>query len=420
MLGIDLVRPLEEIWREVLDMVGHSHGWPTSHDVARLGARVAELSAAYNDPERARSGAREGGAARLGFSFARDVPKGAAAVRELLAVGALPREGPLRVLDLGAGLGAMTWGLHRARAAAGGSGSLDATWVDGDGAALDLGLEVLRERQRRSQGAERLTATPLKATVDASSAMGGAALRDRGPFDLVFVGHVLSELDVGAEPLARAATHAAWLQLLLDRYVAPSGSLVVVEPALRERTRHLHRVRDALLAKAGAAVFAPCTHAEGCPALADERDWCHENLRIDLPPWLVPVARAAGLRYEGLTFSYVVLRKDGATLNRTAPAPPPGKRLRVVSDRIKSKGKLDLFLCGEFGSEAGTPVVGRVRTTRLDRDASDVNRVWQRLGRGDVVDVAPALDVRRPRVGASNEVSLVGAEAGAAARREVR
>ncbi|MGH7434267.1 MAG: hypothetical protein ACRENE_01170, partial [Polyangiaceae bacterium] len=76
MLGIDLVRPLDEAWREIVDAVGRSRGWPTSRDPARLGALVAALSVAYNDARQARASVQDAGAARLGFSFVRDVPKG--------------------------------------------------------------------------------------------------------------------------------------------------------------------------------------------------------------------------------------------------------------------------------------------------------------------------------------------------------
>src|SRR4051812_45708086 len=99
------VRPLEEPWRDVIDAVLAKRGADTS----RLAARVAELSKAYNT-----SGARPAVPldARIAFSFARDVPKGGAAVRELLPTISTP----LRIVDLGAGLGAMTWGIVRALA----------------------------------------------------------------------------------------------------------------------------------------------------------------------------------------------------------------------------------------------------------------------------------------------------------------
>jgi hypothetical protein len=119
MVGFELVQPLDAQWRRSLDAVARARGWPSSGDVGKLAASVAKLSAAYNDPGRARASVREAGAARLGFAFARDVPKAAGAVRELLATGGLRSSGFLRVLDLGSGLGAMTWGLVRALQACG-------------------------------------------------------------------------------------------------------------------------------------------------------------------------------------------------------------------------------------------------------------------------------------------------------------
>src|SRR5258708_1037010 len=291
MLGLDLVRPLDAGWREVIDAVARSRGWPTTRDAARLGALVEALAGAYNDPKRARASARQMGAARLGFSFARDVPKGSAAVRELVALGLLPRSGPLRVLDVGAGLGAMTWGVLGARAAAGGAGPVEATWIDADAEALEIGMDLVRERARRSTAGPELRVTPVHARVT-GGLLEGLTGRAGARFDLVLVGHLLSEMDGASDAAPRAAAHGAWLRLLLERHVAPDGSLVVVEPALRDRSRHLHRVRDAVVASGGASVLAPCTHAFPCPALATEGDWCHEDLSVDLPAWLVPVARA--------------------------------------------------------------------------------------------------------------------------------
>jgi hypothetical protein len=233
-------------------------------------------------------------------------------------------------------------------------------------------------------------------------------------FDLVLAGQVLSELDRGLADDERVRRHAALLLGWLDRRVDADGSLVVVEPALRDRTRHLHRVRDAILEGSlgqGAArevtVFAPCLHAAPCPALAREGDWCHEDLDVDLPPWLVPVARAAGLRHEGLTFSYLVLRKDGARLADSIVAPPGATRLRVVSALMPSKGKTEAFVCGEIEAR-----VVRARAVRLDRNAAPSNAAWERVGRGDVIAVSQPPAVRnKPEAFAIDrtaEVSLSG------------
>ncbi len=403
MEGHALVRPLEDDWRDTLDAVARSRSWPTSRDVARLAARVVELSAAYNDPARARAAVRDAGSARLGFSFARDVPKGAAAVRELVAAGAMPRDGTLRVLDLGAGLGATTWGLARALAVARFTGAIEATWVDSDPEALELGTAIVRDRGGREG------AIDLRVRTRILPAGGSLASAVSGRFDVVLVGQLLSELDVSSPDELRLQRHAALLRSLLDERVDDEGAVVVIEPALRDRARHLHRVRD-VLAAGGVTIFAPCLHGAPCPALARESDWCHEDLAVDLPGWLVPVAKAAGLRREGLTFSYVVFHRGGRRLVDAVPAPPGSARLRVVSSEIRTKGKREAFVCGQLAGPDG-PMVGRARLMRLDRHKTPDNEAWDRLGRGDVVVITPAPELERPRITSASIVSTREASA---------
>lgn len=413
MLGLEYVRPLEDDWRATLDGIAQARRWPTTHD-ARLAACVADLSAAYNDATRARAPVKQAGPARLSFSFVRDVPKGAAAVREILAARAIrgiDDEGHVvRVLDVGAGLGAMTWGLARALDAAGCRARIDATWMDADAEALALGRAILAARGSRA-GAVELDVRTEVAGIDSlgpsSREPGGRA---RSLFDLVMVGQLLSELDVGEPDDVRVERHVRKLGTVLEAHVAPTGFLVVVEPALRDRTRHLHRVRDAWLASDSrspdSAVFAPCLHGGPCPALTQAGDWCHEDLPIDLPPWLVAIARGAGLRFQGLTFSYLVLRRDGPGLSALL-APHVGAaaaRLRVVSNRKATKGKTEAFLCGDFQrGGAASPSTGGVTAShrhrdpnstracvaRLNRDADTGNRAWDAMARGDVVAMNP-------------------------------
>lgn len=352
MLGEDLVRPLEVEWQAALDRVLAGYRTSTA-DVARLGPKLAKLSQAYNAGEAEGAKTKLPLEARIAFSFPRDVPKGAAAVRELVATGALTL--PLRVVDVGAGLGAMTWGLVRALAAAGLSGAVEALLVDED-------AEVLRAAEAIAKAAPRgpvsLNVTTRKASVEGFEPPAA---------DVVFLGQVLSELDRELEAEARVLRHAA----VLERLAAAGRTLVVVEPALRDRTRHLHAVRDRLVPSLG--VFAPCLHARACPALQDEHAWCHEDLDVDLPAWVVPLARAAGLRYQRLTFSYLVLRKDGKRL------PPAG--FRVVSERLTTKGKTEIFACTCEGT--------RPRLRQLDRDAArSGGPTFAELRRGDLVTVS--------------------------------
>jgi len=402
-LGLALVQPLEPDWQATLDRVAKRRAWPTSRDVVRLAAAVAHLSGAYNDPARARAAMRDAGAARLGFAFARDVPKAGAAVRELVAMRQLKIDAtrPLRILDLGAGLGAASWGVVRALEAAGMRGAVEAEWVDADPEALELAMEVVREREGR--GTVRLSVRTTQASVD--------RLEPRGHFDLVLASHLLSELDVGLPQDTRLQRHAALLASLLRQRVGEAGSLVLIEPALRDRTRHLHRVRDALATLADVAIFAPCLHRRRCPALDRETDWCHEDLPIDVPSWLAPVARAAGLRRQGLTFSYLVLRRDNRSIGDGLVVPAGSARLRVVSDAMPTKGKREAFVCGEL-DHAGARVAGRVRLMRLDRDANERNASWDEVRRGDLLAIRPAPDFECPRIGPTFEVTAAVAPDG--------
>jgi ribosomal protein RSM22 (predicted rRNA methylase) len=378
-----LVRPLENAWQEVVDAALRRLGAPVTSEVAKLTPRLLELSHAYN-AGLAGDGARVAVPldARIAFSFARDVPKGAGAVRELIASGALtlPADRPLRIVDLGAGLGAMTWGIARALSTTGvPSPPIDALLVDEDADALAAAETIAREvAARPGPHAPLLTLRTRKERISAGMKLPEA--------DLVVLGQVLSELDVAMDPEARVAKHAALVADLLERVVAAGGALVVVEPALKGRTRHLHAVRDALVDR-GTTVFAPCLHAKHCPVLAAEGDWCHEDLSVDLPQWVVPLARAAGLRWQGLTFSYLVLRRDEKRLvgELDHAGESPRVHLRVVSALIRTKGKAEVFACTSNGE--------RLRMRRLDRDATDegpraaATAAWSRLGRGDVVTI---------------------------------
>ncbi len=406
----DLVTPLEDDWRTALDGVARERGFASSDEVARVGRSVERLSALYNDRSAKAPEAddRDALAARLVFSFVRDVPKGAGAVRELARAGLLSIDRPLRVLDVGAGLGAMTWGIARAvgrvHATSGASGapipSIEADLVDHHRGALDLAEAIARARGGLASrdGATKVTLRTRVGTADPSRTSSGS-------YDVVVLGQVLSELDRDATDEERVKRHEGLVRRWLE-HVRPDGSLVIVEPALRDRSRHLHRLRDSLLGLAEAevtgqpqprtrpqvGVFAPCLHRSACPMLVREHDWCHEDLPIDLPEWLVPIARAAGLRFQGLTFSYLVLRRDGVSLGTVLTAP---SLLRDVSGLRRTKGKSERILCGRTeGLESG----GGLRAMRLDRAESADNAIWDHAERGDVLGFEPPLLRERARI----------------------
>ncbi len=264
----------------------------------------------------------------------------------------LPRR-PGEVLDLGSGPGPVAF------------------------AALDAGASrvTAADRAAGALGAARALAEaagePLATAPWDPSRPGALARVASGrSFDLVTLGHVLNELFAGAEAVERRAALLAEAAALLR----PGGSLVVVEPALRDTSRALLAVRDALVSR-GLAVRAPCLFRGPCPALLRGSDWCHAERPIEAPPLVAELARAAGLRKEAVKMSYLVLAPPGEGWAE----PPPGRAFRIVSEPLPSKGRLRYMGCGPEG---------RLGLSLQDKHLGEGTRVFQGLLRGDVVGLA--------------------------------
>lgn len=314
------------------DAVYNAFGTPPSP--AELHHAIADRSRRYTSERDALSSRpKHDLAARALFFTVCDAMKIAVPFGELARANALP-DRPLRVVDLGAGCGAMSLGLVQA-----GARIETLTLIDTDRDALAIAKRAL----------------PIATTL-----VGDATQIDPPPADLIVSGTMLNELPEAAHlPLVQRALAA----------LADDGALILIEPALRDTTRALHRLRDALLGKAFVAF--PCTHQHACPALANPDDWCHEDRTVELPPRTAELARVTHLRDDGLKFSYLVLRKQPLAVE-------PGAWRLVSAPRI-AKGKHEITGCGEPGW----------RTLRLlKRHRSAENRAFERADRGSTI-VAP-------------------------------
>jgi ribosomal protein RSM22 (predicted rRNA methylase) len=267
------------------------------------------------------------------------------------AISELPAR-PRRVLDLGSGPGPVAF-------AALDAGAAEVMAADRSARALAAASALARE------AGEPLSVREWNPTRPASLAQ----LAGGRTFDLVSMGHVLNELWKGQDEDAR---RSALLEEALA-LVAPGGSLLVIEPALRDTSRALLRVRDRLVER-GIAVRAPCLFRGACPALAREGDWCHAERAVEPPPLVAQIARAAGLRREAVKMSYLVLAPRGEGW----PAPPPGRVFRIVSEPLAGKGRLRYMGCGPEG---------RMGLSLQEKHVTESNRAFERLLRGDVVEV---------------------------------
>lgn len=383
--------PIDDAWIERVHAVARAHFSAADLEGAQLAAAVDAVSRGYTVARQGLGAGRSSTAAliaRMKLFSVRDLPKVELPLTELRLRNALPRASSWRVLDLGAGLGATSLGVARfaKRCAELGVERLDVHAIDRD-------AEALRVFQRLSEDVSALGAMPLQLTTRvadlsrAPSDLGG----DR--FHVIVVGFVINELWADATDDARIERAQAWLSALSE-HLTDDGVLIVLEPALREQTRQLQRLRDRLVESARAPyVFAPCTRSGPCPMLENERDWCHAQVPFELPSRTATIARDAGLRDHDLTFSYLTLRNQPGRVGGDADGVH-----RVVSAPLPSKGKLEHITCSDHGL---------TRVMRLDRHRSDRNAGYAALGRGALVRLPIIDDAGRIRVGADDGVEVL-------------
>jgi ribosomal protein RSM22 (predicted rRNA methylase) len=355
-------------WLTAIDAVARDEGLlPREPSRALVGA-IREVSDAYNalgrDPKARRpmTSSRDALAARLHFFLTRDIGKTYEASADLLpriAAGAR-----LRIVDLGAGLGASALGLALRAREQRPDLRLELTLLDDDRGALAI-AEALFGRL-----------FPGDPVTVRTAGLAALAFEPRGDVDVVLASNVLCELDRGMDVAARADRAAALVQRWM-RGLAEDGHVLVVEPALKATARALQGLRGRL-AMAGWGIVAPCTHSKGCPLLVDEGDWCHEDRAVALPAALIPIARAAGLHYEGLSFSFLCASR--------APVLPRPNLGRVVAPPREAKGKRGLTLC----ASGDDPREGAALAfERLDRHRGEARDAWLAAERGSVLALEP-------------------------------
>ncbi|MDH4188133.1 MAG: small ribosomal subunit Rsm22 family protein [Nitrospira sp.] len=271
------------------------------------------------------------------------------------------------VLDLGSGpgtgsLAVLDWWYHHKY-----PGALSVIAVDSSPAALGQANQLWI---RYCHTAGITTASFQRYEGDLERAAWLTQVRPRAPFDLIILANSLNEFYVGAnDPIAARSTFVAGALSLL----APSGTMMILEPALRETSRALHHVRDRLLQEKQCTVFSPCLHEDSCPALVNPYDWCHEERTWEPPPSIQEIDKEVGFIKDALKFSYLLLRKDGKTITERRP-----DVYRVVSELREMKGEKRAWLCNEQG---------RHEVGRQDRLASSQNEAFDAWHRGALVQI---------------------------------
>ncbi|MGQ0555188.1 MAG: small ribosomal subunit Rsm22 family protein [Nitrospiraceae bacterium] len=254
-------------------------------------------------------------------------------------------------------------------------------WWHGRGSVSGLSVVAVDRSMAALQQAERLwskycrtanlTGTSLQ-TCKADVARTGwvKEVEPRAPFNLIILANCLNEIHADAiDPIAMRSRLVTELVALL----APQGTIMIVEPALRETSRSLHLVRNRLLQEKRCMIYSPCLHENNCPALINPYDWCHEERAWEPPASIQEIDGEVGFIKDALKFSYLLLRKDGKTIIDRRP-----DVYRVVSELRHLKGEKRAWLC----NETGRPEIGR-----QDRLASPQNAAFDDWHRGAIVQL---------------------------------
>jgi SAM-dependent methyltransferase len=188
----------------------------------------------------------------------------------------------------------------------------------------------------------------------------------QGQFDLIILGHCLSELFPDGEGEDR------FVRELLNR-LTPHGFLLLVEDSFVESNRRVLGLRDRLV-KAGVPVQAPCVWKGECPALQAGGAPCYAQREMEKPPLIKEFQRAAQINLSSLKMSYLLLRSPKASW----PTLPPQRLYRIISPPVTSFHGTRYYLCGVDGKKN----LG----SRLD-PLPKVAKAFDYLRRGELISI---------------------------------
>lgn len=315
--------------------------------------------------------------AYLAYNFPSNMMKVISVMREIgiLHPSAFPDRDRYDVLDIGCGEGAGMFGFFFARNEIPGF-EFSLRGIESSPKMLAKCLTIAdhlasRHANLRISLTRRRLAPPLEREID-------------GIYDAILCVNSLAEI-IPDGPLASGLIAG------LTRRLKPDGIIVVIEPALKIFARRLMALRDEIVKTQKLRVILPCLHDAACPLLriASRDEWCHETREWEPPAYLLDLNRGLNREIDRLKYSYLVM-------TRARTAEPATKAYRVVSRRIKEKGKTKCYLCG---------AEGRFEMVRLDKDRSESNAAFDGIRQGDIVAFENA-EIKEGRIKIIKEVKI--------------
>ncbi len=253
----------------------------------------------------------------------------------------LPDFSPTRLLDAGSGPGGSSWAAIQAW-----QSLIEITQADSNPAFLKMSQILSDQAAPALQNATRLRIDLTKGGTWPTA-------------DLVLASYAFAEIPKASQ---ETTLRALW--------AACEGVLVVIEPGTPAGWRRILSVRDQLI-ETGAAVIAPCPHAQSCPILTDQAggtDWCHFSQRLPRSRDH-RLAKAADMPFEDEKFIYLAVARPSVRRREHLP--------RILATPRMTKPALSTKLCCPDGQ------VDRRLIPRRDKTAFARAR---RLGWGDTLD----------------------------------
>lgn len=273
-------------------------------------------SVSFQAPERTPELDALGRAAYLAYFAPRAVAAMAAAAKQ----SAFEVASTAPVYDIGAGTGAASlWATAE--------GAKDLRLVDHSPGALAGADSLLRRAGREPKTIER--------SVDTAKVLEGAT---------VVCAFTLGE-SILSQTLRTKDDVDAGIDLWLD-LISPAASVLFVDAGDRAHARVLQRLRARAIERE-MVVAGPCPHADTCPALEREKDWCHHRARRQLSPRLAAFASAVGRDVEWVSFSSLALRPQPSPDEKAASAAARG--LLTLAPPLAEKGRVRVPACGPSG-----------------------------------------------------------------------
>jgi SAM-dependent methyltransferase len=196
-----------------------------------------------------------------------------------------------------------------------------------------------------------------------------------GKFDLIIVGHCLTELFPDSK--SEWPKHQRdWIDQLF-KYLTPDGHILFVESSQNHINRRMLMLRDQLVNER-IAVQAPCVWTGDCVALQSNSP-CYAQREMKKPFVIKEIQRAAQINLGSLKMSYLIVKAPGAHW----PALPPKKLYRVISPPIETQTGKRYFLCGVDGKKnLGSHV----------KELPPEARPFEYLKRGELISIEGALE----------------------------